>query len=108
MFESRDRSVVKSSVMPSAKYCCLGSSLRLVNGSTAIDRRGATRGRGLGVAAATAVADRVEAVLIAGQPHRAPTAMTSPTEATPATTAIAPLRRRGEAIGARDAGRSAA
>ena len=37
-----DRSVVTSSVMPSAKYYCSGSLLRLANGSTTIDRRGAT------------------------------------------------------------------
>src|SRR6516225_8885486 len=41
IFSSRDRSVVTSSVIPSAKYCCSRSSLRLVNGSTTIDRRGA-------------------------------------------------------------------
>src|SRR5215471_579473 len=44
MSGSCDRLVVKSSVMPSAKYCCLGSSLRLANGSTTIDRRGAIMG----------------------------------------------------------------
>src|SRR5215467_13049854 len=38
----RDRSVVTSSVIPSAKYCWSRSLLRLVNGSTTIDRRGAT------------------------------------------------------------------
>ena len=32
-----DRSVMMSSVMPSAKYSCSGSPLMLVNGSTAID-----------------------------------------------------------------------
>src|SRR6266851_4695507 len=37
----RDRSVVRSSVTPSAKYCCSRSSLRLAKGSTTIDRRGA-------------------------------------------------------------------
>ena len=37
----RDRSVVRSSVIPSAKYCCSGSLLRLAKGSTTIDRRGA-------------------------------------------------------------------
>ncbi len=42
MSASRDRSVVRSSVIPSAKYCCSGSLLRLANGSTTIDRRGAT------------------------------------------------------------------
>jgi hypothetical protein len=35
------RSVVTSSVIPSAKYCWSGSLLRLTNGSTTIDRRGA-------------------------------------------------------------------
>ena len=44
MSEIRDRSVVKSSVIPSAKYCWSGSLLRLVKGSTTIDKRGATRG----------------------------------------------------------------
>jgi hypothetical protein len=34
---SRDRSVVRSSVIPSAKYCCSLSSLRLANGRTTID-----------------------------------------------------------------------
>jgi hypothetical protein len=33
-------SVVRSSVMPSTKYCCAGSLARLVNGSTIIDNRG--------------------------------------------------------------------
>jgi len=41
MCASRDRSVVTSSVIPSAKYCCPRSSLRLVNGRTTIDSRGA-------------------------------------------------------------------
>jgi len=36
----RDRSVVTSSVMPSAKYCCCGSLPMLAKGSTTIDRRG--------------------------------------------------------------------
>jgi hypothetical protein len=35
--------------MPSAKYCCSGSLLRLEKGSTTIDRRGATAGGGLEV-----------------------------------------------------------
>src|SRR4029077_1297927 len=39
--EIRDRSVVKSSVMPSAKYSCSGSFDRFAKGSTTIDRRGA-------------------------------------------------------------------
>src|SRR6266478_5072337 len=41
MFAIRDKSVVRSSVIPSAKYCCSRLSLRLANGSTTIDRRGA-------------------------------------------------------------------
>ena len=35
--ETLDRSVMMSSVMPSEKYCCSGSTLTLVNGSTAMD-----------------------------------------------------------------------
>src|SRR5713226_10640911 len=34
---SLERAVVKSSVIPSLKYSCLGSSLMLVKGSTAIE-----------------------------------------------------------------------
>src|SRR6266403_2006111 len=34
---TRDRSVTRSSVIPSLKYSCCGSPLRLVNGITAID-----------------------------------------------------------------------
>jgi hypothetical protein len=45
----RDRSVVRSSVIPSAKYCCSRSSLRFVKGSTTIDRRGAATGAALDV-----------------------------------------------------------
>src|SRR5258708_34432059 len=37
----RDTSVVRSSVMPSAKYSCSGSLLRLAKGSTTIDSRAA-------------------------------------------------------------------
>jgi hypothetical protein len=36
----RESSVVRSSVIPSAKYCWSGSLLRLANGSTTIDSRG--------------------------------------------------------------------
>src|SRR5215468_9652877 len=35
--ESWERSLVRSSVMPSLKYSCLGSSLRFTNGSTTIE-----------------------------------------------------------------------
>src|SRR6516164_6972579 len=47
IFEILDKSVVRSSVIPSAKYCCSRSSLRLVKGSTTIDRRGAVVGGAL-------------------------------------------------------------
>src|SRR5262249_36050898 len=47
MWGMRDRSVVRSSVTPSAKYCRSGSSLRFVNGRTTIDSRGAAAGGGL-------------------------------------------------------------
>src|SRR6516164_8816841 len=40
MWGMRDRSVVTSSVIPSAKYCCSGSLLRFANGRTTIDSRG--------------------------------------------------------------------
>src|ERR1700736_3417131 len=43
MSAMRDRSVVRSSVIPSAKYCCSGSLLRLAKGSTTIDRLGDRR-----------------------------------------------------------------
>src|ERR1700731_2623384 len=36
----RERSVVRSSVIPSAKYSCSGSLLRLVKGSITTDSRG--------------------------------------------------------------------
>src|SRR5215470_15958279 len=39
-----DKSVVRSSVMPSAKYCWSGSLPRLANGNTTIDKRGVTAG----------------------------------------------------------------
>src|SRR6516165_3230840 len=42
----RDSSVVRSSVIPSAKYCCSGSPLMLANGNTTIDNRGAATGTG--------------------------------------------------------------
>src|SRR3984893_615375 len=48
-------SVVKSSVIASAKYSCSGSLLRLANGSTTIDSRGAERGGNVGRATGVAV-----------------------------------------------------
>src|SRR5215831_13235940 len=49
-----DKSVVRSSVIPSTKYCWSGWLLRLAKGRTTIDRRGAERGCATDVAAATA------------------------------------------------------
>src|SRR5262252_7844142 len=42
--ERRERSVVRSSVMPSTKYSCSGSFDRLANGRTTIDNRGRADG----------------------------------------------------------------
>src|SRR6476620_8573217 len=67
----RDRSVVRSSVIPSAKYCCSGSLLRLANGSTTIERRGATGGRAMGLEVAATAAGGADVVLIASQTHQA-------------------------------------
>src|SRR6516162_7696217 len=104
MWASRDRSVVRSSVIPSAKYCCSGSLLRLTNGSTTIERRGATRGWAIEVVAAAATAaGGVEEDLVAGQPHHTTTTITSAI-AVPVAIATTTLRgRRGETIGTRDA-----
>src|SRR6516165_11897660 len=80
---SRERLVVKSSVIPSAKYSWPGSLLRLTKGSTTIERRGATKGWPVAVVAATA---RVAAGedLVVGQNHQVTIAITStPASATP-------------------------
>src|SRR5258708_2048205 len=87
----RDRSVVRSSVIPSAKYCWSGSLLRLSKAGTAIDRRGATRGCEIGAAAGAVGIGVAEAVawsagfsarekkVAAGQNHHARHTMTSAT-----------------------------
>src|SRR5436190_11234283 len=116
MLVSRDRSVVRSSLIPSAKYCWSGSLLRLANGSTTIDRRGATAGCAIEVAAG-AVGISVEvgvawsAGFIApkrniavGQNHHATQTMTSPAAA--AVLMMARPRREGRA-GEPRAGRDA-
>jgi hypothetical protein len=59
IFSIRDRSVVRSSVIPSTKYCCSRSSLRFVKGRTTIDRRGATAGGEL---------EALDATLAVGKP----------------------------------------
>src|SRR5689334_2664713 len=100
----RDKSVVRSSVIPSAKYCCSGSLLRLANGNTTIDSRGATRGAAIDIEAATAgVGER----FVVGQNQKALVAIIS------ATAAAAPIAAgvmglwRGAAISVLDAGSSA-
>src|SRR5580693_10112233 len=78
----RDRSVVRSSVIPSAKYCWSASLLRLVKGSTTIERRGATSGCEIGLADGAVFIGVEEAVAwsggfsargkrVAGQSHHA-------------------------------------
>src|SRR5262249_41544442 len=104
MPEIPERSVVKSSVIPSAKYCWSGSLLRLAKGSTTIDICAAARGCATDVPAA--IPD-VEAGFAAGHSHRAPAATTSTAAATIAITTRAALRRRDAGIAADDVGRSA-
>src|SRR5262249_7168532 len=108
MSEMRDRSVVRSSVTASAKYCCSGSLLRFANGSTTIDRRGATACCEIDVVAggAPATGDMGDD-LVAGQTHQAMTAMTSATVAAAAITANAARRRRGASRRTPDADKSA-
>src|ERR1700738_1674150 len=113
MCEIRDRSVVRSSVIPSAKYCCSGSLLRLAKGSTTIDRRGATAGSitdGTVWALSEAVPTTPGGVgedLVAGQNHQAMTAMTSAAAAV-ADVATGTIRRRCDAgAGALAAGKAA-
>src|SRR5262249_1916316 len=77
MCEIRERSVVRSSVITSAKYCWSGSLPRLAKGSTTIDRRGATKGCGIGVAVAALTAGAVGVVQGASQTHQMITAMAS-------------------------------
>src|SRR5215831_11803566 len=54
--EIRERSVVRSSVMPSAKYSCSGSFDKLAKGKTTIERRGAGSASGAGGRCALAAA----------------------------------------------------
>src|SRR5215472_16715276 len=72
--ESRDRSVVRSSVIPSAKYSWSGSFDRLLKGSTTIERRGADLRSPVGgfcaPVATIAGADPVDGVPL-GQLHQA-------------------------------------
>src|SRR5215472_11741886 len=102
--EIRERSVVRSSLMPSAKYSWSGSLLRFVNGSTTIDSRGATSG----CATEATAAEGVDVAFGAGQTHHTMTAMTRAAAMTAAATRGKMLRRRrGTAIGASAIGSSA-
>src|SRR6516165_1643149 len=91
MWAIRDRLVVRSSVIPSARYCCSGSLLRLENGNTIIDKRGAA-GCVIDVVVAATVAGSVEEDLVRDQPHQATTARTS--AANPAATTARGMDRR--------------
>src|SRR5207248_8248735 len=104
MLGMRDRPVVTSSVIPSAKYCLSGSLLRLANGSTTIDRRGATKGCEIDVAVATSGA---EECFVVGQSHHAPTPRASTAAVAATIETPRPCRRRDAEIGMLDAGRSA-
>src|SRR5215469_15800196 len=103
MCEIRDRSVVRSSVIPSAKYCCSGSLLRLANGSTIIDKRGAVGGCVIDVVVASTVGGSVGEDLVPDQPHQPTTARTS----TAAATAHGAARRRAGIVDIFAAGNSA-
>jgi hypothetical protein len=103
MCAMRDRSVVRSSVMPSARYCWSGSLLRLPKGSTTIDKRGVTRGCNPDVVGTGGL----EALLVAGQCHQPITAITSTAVAAAAIAAAAMRRRCGVEVSVREAGRSA-
>src|SRR5215471_20641138 len=93
----RDRSVVRSSVMPSARYSCEASSLRLAKGSTTIDRRGAVMALLAGPAAALdpSTAGGTERGAGRYQSAAAPTAIS-----TAAADASTNARRRDECAGA--------
>jgi hypothetical protein len=54
----RDRPVIMSSTMPSAKYSCSGSALMFWNGSTAIDGLSGTAGADGAAAAVPPIAMR--------------------------------------------------
>ena len=94
-----DRSVVRSSVIPSEKYCWSESLLRLLNGSTTMDSRGATSGCAIEVAAASAGVAEGPAV---GQSHHALPAIASAAITAADVAMMAPRRRRIATRGMRD------
>src|SRR5215472_10103518 len=101
--------VVRSSVTASAKYCCSGSLLRFANGSTTIDKRGATAGCGIDVATGALATGEVGEDLGAGQTHQAMTAVMAMTSAATdaAIARMAPRRRGGASRRTPDADKSA-
>jgi hypothetical protein len=73
-----DRSVVRSSVTPSAKYCCSRSSLRLAKGRTTIDKRGTADGTiGAVVFSSGGAVTVADGALGDGHRHHNPPAMIS-------------------------------
>src|SRR5215472_12866772 len=98
--EIRDRSVVKSSVIPSAKYSCSGSFDKFANGRTTIDKRGAGMPAMTGVCGPAAAGAWVETVgeFRFGHPHQAAAPMAITTAALPATTADHSGSRRGTGL----------
>src|SRR6516162_3609717 len=105
MFAIRDKSVVRSSVIPSARYCWSGSLLRLANGSTTIDNRGAAGGCAIDVVVAATVATSVVAGFVA-KTHQAAPAKTSAAAAIAARFHGAVRRRGGAAAGTFASGNS--
>src|SRR5262245_8263676 len=95
MSGNRERLVVRSSVMPSAKYCWSGSLLRLAKGSTTIDRRGAINGCEIAAAGAVGIGVAGTVAWSAGFPawekmvdavpdhHAMPMIISTPVAATP-------------------------
>src|SRR5258706_13207247 len=98
----RDRSVVRSSVIPSAKYCCSGSLLRFAKGRTTIDSRGADFASML---AAGCVAVEGAWVVTAGgrcqghAHHAAVPIAAAVSITTAATRPLTPIRRRLDRVG---------
>src|SRR5215471_14276268 len=80
--EMRDRSVVKSSVMASAKYSWSGSRDRFSNGSTTNDRRGIAALAGPTELCGPAVGAAATGTFACGQAHQ--TALATPIAATSA------------------------
>src|SRR6516162_5244767 len=102
----RDRSVVRSSVMPSAKYSWSGSLDRFSNGNTTNDRRGIAALAVAGGPCGTAVDMATAGTFRCGQSHQTALAMTITATSVAAMTARCGLtNRRARAGSAGDASR---